>query len=234
MLVMAIETSTQHTTVALGTEDGTLGSIELGGERANHELIVPALDRLLGWVDTDLGHVGGVAVDVGPGLFTGMRVGLATAKTLAQTLSVPIIGLASLDVLAFMHRHVRRSICAVLDARRREVFYAFYRTAPGGVQRLTDFQVGPPNHLVADLEARAEETLVVGSGGVVYRRELEAVMDPDGFGSTERAFPSAAAMVELAVPRFLREEHDSVVDLEPIYLRKTDAEIAWDQRTAGA
>jgi tRNA threonylcarbamoyladenosine biosynthesis protein TsaB len=231
---MAIETSTQHTTVALGTEDGTLGSIELGGERANHELIVPALDRLLGWVDTDLAHVGGVAVDVGPGLFTGMRVGLATAKTLAQTLSVPIIGLASLDVLAFMHRHVRRSICAVLDARRREVFYAFYRTAPGGVQRLTEFQVGPPNHLVADLEARAEETLVVGSGGVVYRRELEAVMDPDGFGSTERAFPSAAAMVELAVPRFLRDEHDGVFDLEPIYLRKTDAEIAWDQRTAGA
>ena len=234
MLVLAIETSTQHTSVALGAEGGIVGSIELGGETANHELIVPALDRLLRWVDADLAHVGGIVVDVGPGLFTGMRVGLATAKTFAQALSIPIVGLASLDVLAFMHRHVRRTICAVLDARRKEVFYAFYRTAPGGVQRLTDFQVGQPGHLVAELEARAEETLVVGSGGVVYRRDLEAVVDPDGFGSTERAFPSAAAMVELAVPRFLRDEHDGVFDLEPIYLRKTDAEIAWDQRTAGA
>jgi tRNA threonylcarbamoyladenosine biosynthesis protein TsaB len=234
VLVLAIETSTQHTAVALGTEAGTLASADLGGETANHELIVPALERLIEWVGTDLSHVGGVAVDVGPGLFTGMRVGIATAKTLAQTLSVPIIGLASLDVLAFMHRHARRSICSVLDARRREVFYAFYRPVPGGVQRETDFQVGPPAHLVADLQARGEETLVVGSGALVYRRELEAVVDPDGFGSAERAIPSAAALVELAVPRFVREEHDSLFDVEPIYLRKTDAEIAWDQRIAGA
>ena len=75
---------------------------------------------------------------------------------------------------------------------------------------------------------------MVGNGALVYRREFEGVVDPDAFGGAERAFPSAAAMVDLAVPRFVREEHDSLFDLEPMYLRKTDAEIAWDQRTAGA
>ena len=234
MLVLAIETSTQHTSVALGTDAGTLASTELGGPSNNHELIVPALERLLGWVGVELSAVGGIAIDIGPGLFTGMRVGIATAKTFAQALGTPVVGLASLDVLAFMHRESRRSICAVLDAKRREVFYAFYRPVPGGVQRETELLVGPPSHLAADIEARAEETLVVGGGGLVYRRELESVVDPGGFASAERAFPSATAMVELAVPRFLREEHDDLFDLEPIYLRKTDAEIAWDQRIAGA
>jgi tRNA threonylcarbamoyladenosine biosynthesis protein TsaB len=234
VLVLAIETSTRHTSVALGSETGTLGATELGGSRANHELIVPALERLLGWIGADMADIGGIAVDIGPGLFTGMRVGIATAKTFAQALGVPVVGLASLDVLAFMHRGSRRSICAVLDAKRREVFYAFYRPVPAGVQRDTELLVGPPSHLVADIEARAEETLVVGGGALVYRRELESVVDPGGFASAERAFPAATAMVELAVPRFVREEHDDLFDLQPIYLRKTDAEIAWDQRIAGA
>ncbi len=234
MLVLAIETSTVHTGVALGSELGTLASIELGGERAGHELIVPALEQLLRWVDADLSQVGGIAVDVGPGLYTGMRVGIATAKTFAQSLHAPIVGLASLDVLAFMHRTSGRPICATLDAKRGEVFFAFYRPVPGGVFRETEPAVGPPDRLAAELLARPGEHLVVGTGALVYRRALDHAVGRGEFGSAERAHPSAAAMADLAVPRFVREEHDPIADIQPIYLRKTDAEIAWDQRTAGS
>jgi tRNA threonylcarbamoyladenosine biosynthesis protein TsaB len=233
MIVLAIETSTVHTGVALGSEQGVLASAELGGDRAGHELIVPVLERLLDWVGADLGQVGGIAVDVGPGLYTGMRVGIATAKTFAQALPAPIVGLASLDVLAFMHRTSARTICATLDAKRGEVFHAFYRPVPGGVDRQSAYTVASPEELAADLVARREPTLVVGNGALVYRRRLEDAVGEGEFGSAERAFPSAAALADLAVPRFLREEHDPPADVRPIYLRKTDAEIAWDQRTAG-
>ena len=77
-------------------------------------------------------NIGGLAVSLGPGLFTGMRVGVATAKALAQTLSLPIVGLTSLDILAYEVRYSQKTICAVLDARRNEVFHAFYRPSPGG------------------------------------------------------------------------------------------------------
>jgi tRNA threonylcarbamoyladenosine biosynthesis protein TsaB len=234
VLVLAIDTSTLHTSIALGTEAGTLAGAELGGPSASHELIVPMLERMFDWAGTEPSRIGGIAVGVGPGLFTGMRVGIATAKTFAQALGVPIVALASLDVLAFMHRASRRPICAVIDAKRGEVFYAFYRLVPGGVTREDEFVVASPAHLVADLEARGGDALVVGNGALVYRRELGGVVDPDLLGPAERAFPSAAAMVDLAIPRFLREEHESLFAVEPIYLRKTDAEIAWDQRTAGA
>jgi tRNA threonylcarbamoyladenosine biosynthesis protein TsaB len=230
MLVVGIDTSTHHTSVALGRDSGVVASLELGGERVAHELLIPALERLLSWSGTTMDHVGAIAVGLGPGLFTGMRVGIAAARTLAQARRLPVIGVASLDVLAFMHKDSRRAICATVDARRGEVFYALYRPVPGGVARESGFQVGTPEHLAADLAAFAGEVLVVGGGGLVYRRALQDLGTVE-FGSAERAHPSAAAMIDLTVPRFLREEHGKPFDLRPIYLRRSDAEIAWDRRT---
>ncbi len=233
MLVLGIETSTPQTSVALGTEQGLVGSVVLGSRQATHEVVIPTIKQLLAWTDSKLSSVAGIAVGIGPGLFTGMRVGIATARTLAQALSVPVVGLASLDVLAFAARHSNRLICAAIDAKRGEVFFAFYRSVPGGVARDTGFEVGSPARLTAELEARSEDILVVGNGGLVYRRDLqEAGSHVELAGSTMES-PSAAAVVELAIPRFEREEFDRAYDLKPLYIRKSDAEIAWDRRRAG-
>jgi tRNA threonylcarbamoyladenosine biosynthesis protein TsaB len=230
MIVLGIETSTPQTTVALGTEQGIIAGTLLASGHASHELVMPEIDHLLRWAEVPITSLGGIAVGLGPGLFTGMRVGIATAKTLAQALSVPITGLASLDVLAFSVRYCRRLICSVVDAKRKEVFYAFYRPVPGGVTRESEFEVGAPGRLTAELEARPEDILLVGNGALVYRRELEEAGSHVEFASPAHAFPAATALVELAIPRFQREEFDRVFDLRPYYVRKSDAEIAWDQR----
>jgi tRNA threonylcarbamoyladenosine biosynthesis protein TsaB len=230
MLVLGIETSTPQTTVALGSEQGIVASTLLSGGKPSHELIAPAVRHLLEWSETPIGSLAGVAVGLGPGLFTGMRVGIATAKTLAQVLGVPIAGLASLDVLAFSMRYSRRLICATIDARRGEVYYALYRPVPGGVARQTEFIVAAPDRLTAELEAQAEDILLVGNGALVYRRMLEEAGNHVELASPAYAFPPATALVELAVPRFQREEFDRVFELTPYYVRKSDAEIAWDNR----
>lgn len=229
MLVAGIETSTLQSSVALGTEQGTVASMAVRMDRAGHEIVAEALRHLLDWSDTPIESVGGVAVGLGPGLFTGMRVGIATAKTLAQTLGVPIVGAASLDLVALSARHSRRLICATVDAKRGELFYAFYRPVPGGVARETEFLVGPPADLSAELEARPEDILLVGTGGLRYRQQLEGPAHVE-LASPGPAHPSADALVELAVPRLLREDFDRLYDVQPIYIRKADAEIAWDQR----
>lgn len=233
MLVLGIESSTPQTSVAVGTERGILGSMMLSTGRANHEVIAPAVAKLLRWVGEDVSSLSGVAVGLGPGLFTGMRVGIATAKTLAQALSVPAVGLASLDVVAFSLRYCRRLICAVIDAKRGEVFYAFYRPVPGGVARETGFEVGSPGHVTAELVARAEDVMVVGNGATAYAAQLADAGTHVEVASPAYAFPAATALVELAIPRFEREEFDRAFDLKPYYLRKVDAEIAWDKRARG-
>jgi tRNA threonylcarbamoyladenosine biosynthesis protein TsaB len=160
-----------------------------------------------------------------------MRVGLATAKTLAQALRVPMIGISSLDLLAFPHRQSDRVVVPVIDARKGEVFSAMYRAVPGGVQQVVAPRVARVDELVADLVARSQETLCVGDGALRYRREI-----CDGFHCefADEASPSAGPLVQLAHARALREEWDQPADIHALYLRPPDAEINWATRAAAA
>jgi len=232
MIVIGIETSTPQTSVAIGTENEILARASIAGA-ARQESVTPLLHQLLGGSDLTLSQVGGIAVGIGPGLFTGLRVGVETAKTLAQVAGVPIVGLTSLDALAYAVRYSSRRIAAVIDARRGEVFSAIYRAVPGGVVREREYEVHAPDRLAAELQALPGEVLAVGNGAMLYRHVLEETGTRIEFASSIAAHPDAAALVELAVPRFLREEHDRLFDVVPLYLRKSDAEIAWDRRARG-
>jgi tRNA threonylcarbamoyladenosine biosynthesis protein TsaB len=233
VIVLGIETSTPYSSVALGSEEGTLAAASVSGG-SHGESVTPALERLIEWSAVDLDRVGGIAVGVGPGLFTGLRVGVQTAKSLAQVLGVPLVGLPSLDVLAYSVRHSARPVLALIDGRRGEVFHALYRPVPGGVLRDGDFRIARPDHLVGELQALGEEVLLVGDGAMLYRKDIEEELGGQvEFASAVHAHPEAAYLVELAVPRFLREETDRPADVVPLYLRRSDAEIAWDQRARG-
>lgn len=230
MLILGVDTSTQQSSVCLGSEHGVVASATLARGQSHGEFVVPAVAFCLEQADLTMDAVNGVAVCVGPGLFTGMRVGIATAQTLAHARRLPVVGLASLDLLAFPVRHVRRLMCGVLDAKRGELFWAFYRSAPGGVQRLSEFRVGPPGKLAGEIEASPEDVLAVGDGAIAHRALLESVGAEVGTHST--AHPSAQSLVELALPRFLREDTQRPEDLAPVYMRKADARIGWRNRGA--
>jgi tRNA threonylcarbamoyladenosine biosynthesis protein TsaB len=232
VIVIGIDTSTAVTSVALGDQGRILAAASFAGVR-KHDDVVPAAEQLLAWTGEVLAHVGGVAVGLGPGLYTGLRVGVAAGKALAQVLKVPIVGIASLDVLAFGVHQTPRTVIAVMDARRKEVFFARYRTVHGGVMREGEYRVATPAALAAELEAAREEVLLVGDGAILYRNELE-VSGRVEVAPAPFAHPWASALVTLAAPRFIREETDRLQDVVPLYLRKTDAEIAWDQRARGA
>jgi tRNA threonylcarbamoyladenosine biosynthesis protein TsaB len=233
VIVLGIETSTPQTSVAIGTEHELVGHVALSGP-TRRDVVIQALDHLVRYTGVELEAIGGIAVGLGPGLFTGLRVGVVAGKTLAQVLGVPIVGIPSLDALAFGVRHTSRTIAAVIDARRGEVFYAFYRAVPGGIVREGDYQVAPPDHLVADLDARGGDVLLAGDGAIRYRRQLEEASARVELASAASAHPQASNLVELAVPRLQREEHDRLFEVVPLYLRRSDAEIAWDERRRGA
>ena len=231
VLILGIETATQQVSVAIGGHEGVIALFETSRGRRHAETLVPAIDFLCDRADIGLEDIGVVAVDVGPGLFTGMRVGLATAKALAFALRVPMIGISSLDLLAFPHRRADRLVVPVVDARKGEVFYAMYRPVPGGIQQVMDPRAASVDELVADLLAHSHDALLVGDGAVRYHDRIV-----EGFRCelADEAHPSAGRLVQLAHSRALREEWSQPAEIQPLYLRPPDAEINWTTRAGVA
>ena len=234
MLLLGIETATKRVGVVLASEEGMLGRIELGGHAEagpprHAERLAPAIEYCFAQLGTTLDHVSAIAVDVGPGMFTGLRVGVTTAKVLAQALRVPMIPVPSLDLLAYPLRHARSLIVPAIDARRNELYYARYRAVPGGVQRASDYEIGSPEDLIVELEARGEESLLCGDGALRFAKLFHDVERLDLAGPAHAA-PSLAALAELAIARYEREEFCGADDVLPLYLRKSDAELAWDRK----
>jgi tRNA threonylcarbamoyladenosine biosynthesis protein TsaB len=229
VLILAIETSTAWSSVALVSDAGVVASAGLGVPQRHGEFVAPAIAFCLEQAQMTPADVTGVAVGLGPGLYTGLRVGIATAQTFAAARSLPMVGLSGLDVLAFQARHARRPVVAALDARRRELFWAAYRPVPGGVQRDGDLRVGTPDELVADLVAFGEDVLVVGEGGRQVADELARLSHVD-LAVDGHGHPDAADLAVLALPRFVREETDRPGTLGPLYLRHADAKIGWQER----
>ena len=229
MLILGISTSTKQVGAAIGGHEGVLASAHSARGKRHAENLAPSIEFVCRQARVDLSEISVVAVDIGPGLFTGLRVGIAAAKAFAHSLRVPMIGISSLDLLAWPVRHTSREIVAVIDARRGEVFYARYRPTPGGVQRLADPVVANPDDLRADLEATDSDYLVVGDGGLRYSDELDDIIRVE-FAEQHLAYPSAASLVQLAHARAIREDFVQPWQLEPLYLRPPDAEINWSTR----
>jgi tRNA threonylcarbamoyladenosine biosynthesis protein TsaB len=235
MLVLGIDTATRRVGVALASEHGLLARLELGGPAStpprHAEQLAPAIRHVMEQTGSQFAHLSAIAVGTGPGMFTGLRVGVTTAKVLAQALRVPVVPVPSLDLLAYPLRHSRALIVPAIDARRNECYFAFYRPVPGGVMRESDYLLGSVDDLVGELEARGEEKLLCGDAALGFADLLREV-DRVEIAGTAHAAPSVSALAELAVARYEREEFASPDEVLPIYLRKSDAEIAWERRGA--
>ncbi|MDX6209726.1 MAG: tRNA threonylcarbamoyladenosine biosynthesis protein TsaB [Frankiales bacterium] len=206
MLLIAFDTSTPAVTVALHDGSGVLAeSTEVGPNRQG-ELLTPGIERVLvlaGARARDLTHV---VAGTGPGPFTGLRVGLVTARALGDALTIPVHGVCSLDAVALLHKGFH-DLVVMTDARRREVYWARYVE---GVRT-----EGPAVDRPADLGHRLTNEVLAGAGAVLYR-ETFAGLDV----REERPFPEAAALAALAADHISRGEAGPA---DPLYLRRPDA-----------
>ena len=229
MLVLGIEPATMQVGCAIGGHEGVLASTHHCKGRRHAETLTPMIEWVTQQAEIELSELGAIAVDVGPGLFTGLRVGIATGKAMAYALNVPMVGVSSLDLIAFPMRYSPRLIAAIIDARRGEVFHALYRQVPGGLQRVSEPGVSSPADLASELQATGEELLLVGDGARRYAEVFEEVAYVE-VCEPGQAFPNAGSLVQLAHAQALREEFVQHWELQPVYLRKPDAEINWKTR----
>lgn len=229
MLILGIESATTQVGCAVGGHEGVLAAARSGRGRRHAESLAPQIEFVLDQARIAIDEVSVVAVDVGPGLFTGLRVGISTAMATAFGLGVPMIGVSSLDLVAFPLRHSRRLIVVAIDARRGELFTAFYRAVPGGIQQVRDPDVVTPADLYGEMQALGTECLLVGDGALRYREHFSGLTKVE-IADVSLAYPSASSLVALAHPRAMREEFVQPAEITPLYLRRPDVEVNWQTR----
>ena len=220
MLILTIETSTPTERVAVVRDGSVLAEIMETVGRGHTEKLLGAVESALSRGSVGLRELDAIAVSIGPGRFSGLRVGLATAKGLAAARGLPVVPVQSLEALAESARPYEGLVCPMLDARRGEVYAALFRLGDGRERVLQDVAVAPAD-MIERVQAQAfgEEVLFLGSGAAACAGDLHASSggsarfpDADVFTATPLAM--AAIAEELGLP-----DPAEAATLEPVYLR---------------
>jgi tRNA threonylcarbamoyladenosine biosynthesis protein TsaB len=227
-LILALETATTCGSVALVTGEQCLAEYSLQSDLTHSRRLLVAVATLMaeshiGWEDIDA-----VAVSSGPGSFTGLRIGMSTAKGLVMAAGKGLVAIPTLDGLASQFPFADRQICPVIDARKKEVYTAFFRgTDTGVVRRQSDYMALAPADLAAMIR---EETIFVGDGIVSCREMMNKLGGLALIPPAALHFPRAAAIGMLAVVKWQQGEVLEPAAAVPLYVRASDAEIHFPRR----
>ena len=251
MKLLAIETATGAVGCALWSDGALLASFSLVAGARHAEVLMPAIDYVCRQAGVAASDIEAVAVDNGPGLFTGLRVGMATAHAIAAARGIPAVGVSSLDALAHPQRRRPGLVAAVVDARRKEVFWALYASDGDRLEKLRPPAVADPEALATELAALAQTgqraqylspsgpgeraqylspsgpgVLAVGDGAWRYRDQLAQAGAVVAGGA--EMWPSPITVAELGW-QFLTDNGPPADLPAPLYLRQADVRIGWEE-----
>lgn len=222
MIILAIDTAT--TTGSVSVTDGvTLLAETTIGRKETHSIhLMGMIDQTLDLAGVDIHQVDGFAYTKGPGSFTGLRIGLSVVKGLAFANQKPLVGISSLRALAYQAADDTRLICALVDARNKEVYCAQYRWREGDLISEEAPRSLPPEQFVTRIN---EPCLLVGDGAIRYQEMIaDALGGRAKFASTYQHIIRGVSIAALSVPFFERGQFDDINTGTPFYIRKSYAE----------
>ena len=229
-MILGIDTSTIVSSVALIDNNKVLAELNVQHKLTHSEMLMPNIDTLLKLGSVNKGDLTAIAVSIGPGSFTGLRIGLATAKALAYALKIPIVGVSSLEALAYNFKLPEIYIMPLLDAQKGNCYTALYCweneqlsiKKPAFVENLED---------ILDMATGLDKkVLLLGESAVKYAQKIVGVSQNIILASPQNIFAKATS-VGLAGANLLNSGRvDDVMTLEPCYIRKSEAEVLWEKR----
>ena len=227
MYILGIETATMTGSVAIVTEQQLVVEQTINAHITHAERLITTIDDTLRAASLTIREIDGIAVSAGPGSFTGLRIGVTTAKSLAYSIRKPIVAISSLDALASQFLCSNQLVCPILDARKKEVYSACYRNSGMHIHRVSDYTVISPANLFKGIQ---EPTIFLGDGVMPYRHQIESALGELAiFADAAHLLPRGSLVAKLGCDRLLAGEQDDCSALTPFYLRQSDAEIHWER-----
>lgn len=231
MTILGLDTSGQTASVACFSNGVLLGEYTLNHKMTHSQTIMPMIEELCKRAEISLSFIDYIAVAAGPGSFTGLRIGAATAKGLALGLAIPIVPVPTLDALAYNVFDTKSIICPIMDARRQQVYTAFYEWKEGRQRKLTEYTAIPIDDVLEQAKAFERQVIFLGDGVAVYCEKIKAEKN-FLIAQAHSLCQRAGAVAELA--SFYVEQGKAVNgrDFAPFYIRKSQAERELDERNA--
>ncbi len=234
MIIIGIETATERLSSSLLVENDRIFERHVDSRSSHCELLTGFLLELVNEADVSFEEIDCVAVSVGPGSFTGLRIGIATAMGLAYGLGITACGINTLMGLAWNSVEPGTLVCPIIDAKRSEVYTALYRTGDDIPQTVIEPMALPITKLAEILLKRNEKVTLTGPAAEKFRNKLQDSLGISvSFIPPDSAQPSARSIAELGLINFRLNGGINPSSLKPVYLRRSDAEIARDSRISG-
>ena len=231
-MILALDTATIVSSIALVQKDRLVAEITINTNKHHSELLMPHIADIFRLAKVDKKNLTGVAVSIGPGSFTGLRIGLATAKTLAYALSIPIVGVPTLEALAFGCLAPNAVISPLLDAQKGNVYQGLYHWQQGELTALKPPQVVPFDTALAQLIDAGRPAIVLGDAAVMYADKINSIESNVILAPPQMVLPQAANVAILGQRLLAQGRRDDVLTLEPYYIRRSEAEELWERRQA--
>ena len=238
MKCLALETTTDVSSIALADESGLIAEHSFAHHMDLSRRLMPNVMALLADCGMEMKDVQAIGVSIGPGSFTGLRIGVVTAKTLAQALNVPIAGIVTLDLLAHQLDFLPDAlICPLIKVRKGEVYFAFYHAAGGSLDRLSEYEAGP----ITDVIEAAHRVRSAGPKSALFTLQSAIVFCGDALQANVStlsdalgkqavpapdwlSYPKASILARLALEKIASGEADDPISLVPFYIRKSAPE----------
>lgn len=225
MKILAIDSSGLAATVALLCDGILTGEYTIHNKKTHSQTLLPMIHDMLQMAEVDVKELDGIAVAAGPGSFTGLRIGAATAKGLAQTLAIPIVAVPALEGLAFNVEGTEALACPIMDARRNQVYYGIYNVKGECPEVIENQSAAPIEEVIEKLNELGRDVVFIGDGVPVFRNQLKQTLKvPFRFGADSVLYQRASSVAALGKFYFEKNCQMEAKDFAPVYLRMSQAE----------
>lgn len=230
MSILAIDTASSVSSVAVASEGKLQAEVTVEAGRTHSETLLSHIEGALSFAGVERSALRGVAVSIGPGSFTGLRIGLATAKAIAYGLGIPLVGVSTLAALALAVPVPDVHTLALMDAQKGNAYAGLYEWRAGNLHEVRPVRVAPLAEAIAEAAELGKPVLLTGELVLKKRARLENLPDNVTLAPAHLLTARASHVAWLGIARLAAGEQDDPMTLEPFYIRRSEAEVLWEKR----
>ena len=230
MKILGIDTSSNASSVAVIEDNKLICEYTVNTKTTHSQKLMPMIENMLSMSGINIKEIDAIAICIGPGSFTGLRIGMATAKAISHVNNLPIIGINSLEILAGNMDLCNKKICSILDAQRNQVYTGRYKFENGNIVEIQPVDVVEIENLLEEISKDSDEWILVGEAVYKYEDKIKEIKNID-IPAPSHNVTKASSLCAIAIKKYNNNiDIHNCYDINPMYIRKSQAEVQYEEK----